>query len=128
MPLKTLHSPMQSKGSPTGSGWLGCIFPCLGRSQIMVSFVAQLATSLAILSQHQASKCVSSNCTFCLAPSWSASLVGGSSLEDDDSLESFWGLSSLGLFGCCFCQMDWTFSPASDSWSVSSCLLSVSWV
>ena len=41
----------------------------------------------------------------------------------DDLLESFQGLSSLGFFGCRFHQMNWTFSPASDSWSVSSCLL-----
>ena len=87
----------------------------------MVSLVTQPVTPLAILSQHQASKHVYSNCTFCLAPLWSASLVGSSFSEDDDLLESFRGLSSLGLFGCCFHQMNWIFSPGSDSGSVSSC-------
>ena len=46
--------------------------------------------------------------TFCLASSRSASSVGGSSSEDDDSLESFLGLSSLGLSLCCLfpCGLD----------------------
>ena len=50
--------------------------------------------------------------------------MGGSSSEDDllDSLGGG-GLSSLGLLGCHFCQMDWTFSLGSDSGSVSSCVL-----
>ena len=69
----------------------------------MVSLITQPMTSLAILSQCQASKRVSSNCAFCLALSRSASSVGGSSSEDDDSLESFLGLSSLGLFWHHFC-------------------------
>ena len=33
------------------------------------------------------------------------------------------GLSSLGLLGCCFHQMDWISSPGSDSGSVSLCVL-----
>ena len=64
---------------------------------------------------------MSSNCTFCLALSYSASSVGSSSSEDDDLLDSFRGLSFLGLFGCHFCLMDQIFSPGSDSGSVSSC-------
>ena len=57
----------------------------------MVSLVAQPMMPLAILSRHQASKCVSSNCAVCLALSRSASSVGGSSSDDDNSLESFRG-------------------------------------
>ena len=52
---------------PHRVGVVGCILPCLGRSQIMVSLVTQPAMMLAILSQCQASKHVSSNCAFCLA-------------------------------------------------------------
>ena len=61
--------------------------------------------------------------TFFAWPHHNTSLVGGSSSSSDvDSLESFRGLSCLGLFGYCFCWMDWTFSPGSNSGSVSLCL------
>ena len=106
---------------PHRSGWLGCVLPCSGRSQIMVSCVAQPATLLSILLWCQAPKHVSSNCTSCLAPSWNASSVGSSSSDDDDLLESFLGLSSLGLSWRRFHRADWTFAPGSDSGSVSSC-------
>ena len=62
----------------------------------MVSHVTQSTTLLAILSRCQVSKCVSSNHAFHLAPSQSASLVGGSSSKDDDPLKFFCGAVLLG--------------------------------
>ena len=84
----------------------------------MVSLVAQLVTLLVILSKCQALKGVSSSHAFCLASLQSASSVGGPSSKDDNPLESFFGLS-----WCCLYWVVWTFSPESDSGSVSSCSL-----
>ena len=68
---------------------------------------------------------MSSNHAFCPTSSWSALSVGSSSSEDDDLLDSFRGLSSLGIFGHRFCWMDQIFSLRSDSGSVSSCHINV---
>ena len=67
----------------------------------MVSLVAQPVVPLTIFIQCQASKFVSSCQAHCWALSWRASSVGCSSSEDD-LLESFEGVSSLGLGWCCF--------------------------
>ena len=84
----------------------------------MMSLVAQPAMPLAIFLHHQASKFVSRCQALCRAWSWSASSL----FLKDDSLESLEGVSSLRLGWCHFCQMDWIFSPGSDSVSGSSCM------
>ena len=87
--------------------------PCRPACNTIVNFVTMPGIKACVQQPH-----------LCLALSRSASLVGGSSsLEDDDLLESFRGLSSLGLFGHRFHWMDWIFSPGSDCGSVSLCSL-----
>ena len=83
----------------------------------MVSLVAQPTTTLAILLQCQASKCVSSNRALCLASSQSTSSIGGSSSEDD-SLDSLRGWSSLGLLGTAFTRQT-GFSPQGQTLDTS---------